>query len=91
MIARPDLEGSYTVLPTMAIYPIYFRDIWAYFDVNGDSKSRGEQEAFWARMRNETYVFHWYNQFALQHEAREGSLMWTAFNEFCIFCDEVVV
>ncbi|GAQ80700.1 lactosylceramide 4-alpha-galactosyltransferase [Klebsormidium nitens] len=90
MLARADLEGSYTVVPTMAIYPIYYRDIWAYFGVNGDAKSADEQAAFWARMRNETRVFHWYNQFARKHRAAEGSLMRAAFNEFCIFCEEVV-
>ncbi|GAQ80698.1 lactosylceramide 4-alpha-galactosyltransferase [Klebsormidium nitens] len=90
MLSRKDLEGSYTVLPTMAMYPIYYKNIWAYSGVNGTAKSADEQATFWARMRNETRVFHWYNQIARKHRAAEGSLMRAAFNEFCIFCEEVV-
>ena len=74
----------------MSTQDIYYRDIWAYFGVNGKAKSVDEQAAFWARMRNETRVFHWYNQFARKHRAAEGSLMRAAFNEFCIFCGEEV-
>ena len=76
----PDLK----ILPTIAFYPIHWAVVKKFFTL----KDMKEQHKVWMNMRENTYLFHYWNKVTKKLVPEPGSLMYKVLNNYCLFCNE---